>query len=152
MAEPNTISWHLLKIELGQGDGPPETFAAPCALRTKEVQFQSQTSEVYLIDCTTPEGASWATRNVIGQSATITGSGTLDMDDWDTWRGWYEGATRKNVRINFDVASDSNGGYYEGPCILTSLTFTGSRDDEGGLVSIQLEIQSAGALTWTGAT
>lgn len=152
MAAPTTISWHLLKIQLGDGASPTEEFTAPCALRTKGVQMQSQTSEVYLIDCTTPENASWAVRNTIGQSVTITGSGTLDMDDWDVWRAFWENAVSKNVRINFDVAASANGGYYQGPFLLSNLTLNGSRDDEGGLVTVEMELQSAGVLTWTDAT
>ncbi len=152
MAPPTTISWHLLKIELGDGQAPTEGFAAPCALRTKGVQMTAQTSEVYVIDCTNPENASWAVRNTIGQSVTITGSGTLDMADLQTWREFFTDAVSKNVRINFDVAAGSNGGYYTGPFLLTNLTFNGSRDDEGGLVTVEVEMQSAGVLTWTDAT
>lgn len=152
MAPPTSLGWHLFKIQLGQGDGPPETFDQPCALTSKGIQFSGNMSEVFIPDCATPESANWAARTTTGQSATISGDGTLDMADLSAWWEWFNGASGKNTRVQLDIAGASGGGYWEGSFKVSSLNFTGARDDNGGYAAIQVELMSDGPVTWVDAT
>lgn len=150
MAQQKSVSWHLFDLRLGNG-ASPEVFTAPCALRARTFNLVSNNSEIALLDCDTPAAASYMTRNVVSQSATMGGSGTLDPDDLGTWWDFFNGAVAKNVRMYVDKALADGGGYWQMPAILTSFNMASSRDDNGGLVTVEVEILSAGAVTWVDA-
>lgn len=152
MATQKSVKWSTFDIRLGDGATPIEAFTAPCALRTRGLQFTAETTEVALLDCTTPDQASWMKRNTISNSGTMTGSGTLDPDDLSLWWTWFTSAVEKNVRMYVDIPAGDGGGYWEGPFLLTSLNNTGGRDDGGGVVQIEVEMMSAGEVTWVAAT
>jgi hypothetical protein len=151
MAQQKTVKFGLFKVELGNG-GDPETFAAPCALRSKGIQFQGQSSEVYLLDCEDPDAASWASRNITGQSATMTGAGTVDPDDLSLWWDWFNSAAAKNIRIGPRLPLASGGGYWQGPFIVTNFAITSSKDDNGGRATFELEMQSSDPIAWVPAS
>lgn len=150
MAQQKSVPFQLFDIRLGDGEAP-ETFTAPCALRSRGMNLTANNSEVALLDCSSPEAASWMTRNVVAQMASISGSGSLDPDDLSTWWEFFNNAAAKNVQVHVDKALADGGGYWQGPFILTTFNMTGSRDDNGGVVSFEVELMSAGRVTWTDA-
>jgi predicted secreted protein len=151
LAEQMSVPFGLFKVELGNGAGS-EVFTAPCALRSKGIQFQGQQSEVYLLDCADPDAASWATRNITGQSATMSGAGTVDPEDLDVWRVWFESAAKKNIRVGPRLTLAQGGGYWQGPFIITNFSITSNKDDNGGLATFEVEMQSAGKVVWVPAS
>lgn len=150
MAQQDSVAFQLFDIRLGDGE-ESESFTAPCALRSRGLTLQANNSEVALLDCNSPEAASWMTRNVVSQMATISGSGSLDPGDLATWWAFFNGAAAKNVRMYVDISLARGGGYWQGPFILTNFAMTGSRDDSGGVVTVEIEMMSAGQVTWTDA-
>lgn len=150
MATQKKVDWHKAKIEIGDGE-TPEVFAAPCAIITRGLELSAENSQVFLLDCATPGVAGWATRNVVGKSASISGNGSLDPGDYATWRDFYMDAVPKNVRFNMDIPVADGGGYWEGPFILTTFNNNAGRDDNGGVMQFEIELMSAGDLTWTDA-
>ena len=151
MAIQKSVRWQDFDIRIGDG-GNPETFTAPCGLRSRGMNLTSNTSEVALLDCATPEAASWMNRNVVANMASISGSGTLHPPYISTWWEFFQGAQPKNVRVYVDIPNSDGGGYWQGGFILTTCNFTGSRDDQGGTVVIEVELQSDGEVTWTDAS
>lgn len=151
MAQQTTLEWHDLVIKLGDG-ASTEVFAAPLALRSRGLESSATTSEAVPMDDTTTSTVMWTLRNVTGLSQTVSGEGLLDPTDYDTWRNWFMGGAKKNIRIEYEIAAASGGGYYQGSFVLTAMSETGDRDANGGLVSISVTMQSAGAVTWTDAS
>lgn len=150
MAQQASVKWHQFVVKLGDGGGS-EVFTAPCALISRGLQFAGQTSEVYLADCEDEATAGWAARNITGKSATISGSGSLDPDDLAMWWDYFNGSQPKNVQVHHVLSLANGGGYWQAPFILPTFNQTGGRDDNGGVVSFEVEMMSAGACIWTPA-
>lgn len=150
MAPPKTLKWSLFKIELGDGDSP-ETFAAPCILHTRGMEWQTGMNETTVDDCTDPDAVAAIIRNKTEIGFSLSGQGKLNTADLATWRGWWMGKNPKTVRIRFDVSLADGGGYLEGPCHLESATIGAAKREEGGLCTFDVSITSAGAFTWTDA-
>lgn len=152
MALPTMASFGDVLIELGQGDGPPETFTAPCAIRESTMNWESQSSEVSVDDCASPTAVAHMIRNKTDISFTLSGNGILNMADLQSWREWWMSATPKNVRFNFALPAGDGGGYFEAPCNLRSANINTAKRTEGGKAIITVEIESAGTITWTDAS
>ena len=151
MALPDTAKWTDLIISLGDG-AVPEVFTASCLLRTeKGISFTTATTETPIFDCTDAAEAAWMEREGTALSATISGTGKLDMAEWDVWRDWLLARSRKNIRASFNVSLARNGGYFAGPFLLTTFEARGNVEDQGGLLMSTIELQSASKLTWTPA-
>lgn len=150
MTQQKTARWHELDIRLGDGQSS-ESFVAPCALRTRSIAFEKQTSEAAPLDCESPETTAWMVRTAISKGGTISGSGLLVPDDLSTWRSFFFVEEEKNVRMAINKPLADGGGYFQGPYILTRFELNGERDGEG-LVAISVELTSAGLIAWTDAS
>lgn len=149
MATQNKVAFDKYYIALGDGATPTEAFDRPCALASRTFTLTGTPAETNLLDCADESLPMWTSRQINVQSGTISGEGTLDPDDLETWRDFALNGEVKNARIVVDLAAASGGGYYQGPFVLT--TFENVSSKENGTVTFSLEMQSAGAITWTDA-
>ena len=145
MAKPKTLSFGAFLILIGDG-GTPETFTAPCAFTEKSLTISTETTDLDVPDCDDPDAASWIERVATSKGAEVTGSGVLALADLDDWRGFI--GTTKTIRVQFDATLADNGGYYEGPAILSSFGVTAARRDK---VQVSVTLVSAGDWSWTDA-
>lgn len=145
MARPTTIKGSKFLIELGDG-ASPETFDAPCALNTKGINFTATTNEVQVPDCDDPDAAQWIERVVSSLSATVPASGTLALESLETWREWFLSALEKNIRVHIVDANNVQPGYFSMSAVLTTFNLGANI---GELASIEVSVDSNGAVTWT---
>lgn len=145
MTRPVTIRGSKFLIQLGDG-GSPESFTAPCALATKGINFSAQSNDFDVPDCDDPDAPTWTERVVSALSGNVTGSGTLALENIDTWKDWFLSGLAKNIRVQIDNAT--YGGYFALSAILTSFQIGAN---QGELATIEVEIQSNGQITWTDA-
>ena len=85
MTQPVTAKFGKMLIELGD-DATPTVYAAPCGFTSKGVTISKNLQEVNIPDCDDPDAPTWVGRDVLSQSATITGDGVAaaeSVPDWD---------------------------------------------------------------------
>lgn len=151
MAKPTTLAFGSFKVFVGDG-ASPETFAAPCGFTQKSLNLTQATTSTLIPDCDDPTAPAWTEEGVTSLSAEITGSGILALESLDTWREWWESAADNNIRVQLDTTLANNGGYYQGPALLTSLSFSTALNADGNKVQIQVSIKNASEWTWTDAS
>lgn len=146
MADP-TLTDQLL-ITLGDGGGP-EVFAHPCGANARNVTFTNNLGEEVTLDCADPLGTAAAIQRwVESQDTTISISGRVARESWDTWRAWMDDATPKNIRVEVDNLLANGGGYWELPAYLQQFEMGA----EGkGTMSFTASIVGAGRRVWTDA-
>jgi Phage tail tube protein len=146
---PTTLLGTHVIIEVGDG-GSPEVFVAPCALTTKNAVMTNTMNEFAVPDCDDPDAPVWIERAISQKSFTISGSGTLAMESFDSvWRPWiFEGDVAKNIRYRFDLPLADGGGWYYGAFKLAS---AGTPANVGELAQIEIELSSHGEVTWVPA-
>lgn len=149
MATPRTLTFGKMLIEVGDGESP-EQFDAPCGLTSKGFNQSATTQETTVPDCDDPDAAAYVERDVESLSSEISGAGVLAMDGGEgsafhVWRGWYEGAAAKNVKITLD---DVDGGYYLGAFHLTQFNIGATR---GQKVTVDVTMVSDGEWSWVDA-
>jgi len=145
MAKPKTAAWYKMLIQVGDG-GSPEVFSAPCGLTTRGINFSAETSDTTVPDCDNPSLPSWTERVARALSGSISGSGVLALDAHDVWRDWFMTGEARNCRLKLDVPAADGGGHYAGRFILTTFNLGASEDD--GKISVEVELQSDGEITW----
>lgn len=150
MARPITASWTKLIVLLGDGGGT-EVFATPCGLTTKAINFAGGHSEIAIQDCASPDAPAWFERAITTMSATIPGSGILDLNAFLVWRTWFFSGLAKNCRVKIDVPLAQNGGHFAGAYILTAFDLSGSEAD-GKIRVPTLTLLSDGPVTWVPAS
>lgn len=135
-----------LVITLAQGTSP-ETYEAPCSFNSnREFTIDTTLSEVPAIDCDDPDAPAWIRRAADTFSASISGAGTLDTDDFSQWQAWAISGDEKNVRIRLLDPDGAAVGYFHGPFIMSSF---GLGKAERGYVTFTAELQSANVIAWT---
>jgi predicted secreted protein len=137
MTKAATIKFSQFLIQLGNG-ADPEVFASPCGLNSRGFDRTAATSDTNVPDCDNPDAPSWLERDVVSLSASLSGSGVVADEDFDTWDAWFTAATSKNVQIKLGNRT------WLGPMKLSSLkvsgqrgqrvTFTATLDSDGELV------------------
>lgn len=145
MALPTTLSAAKLSIWIGDS-ASPGTFANPCGLTTKGIQFSATVNDTTVPDCDNPDAAAWVGRVVESLSATINGSGVLAMEALATWRAFFESAASKLCRVVIDDGTALLGGRFEGLFICTGFNITGN---QGEKIQVEITAQSDGAVVWT---
>lgn len=136
MTQATTLKFSQFLIQLGNG-ASPEVFASPCGLNSRGFSRTAATNDTNVPDCDAPDAPSWLERDVVSLSASLTGSGVVADEDFDTWDTWFDAGTSKNVKITLGTRS------WIGPAKLTKLNVTGSR---GKRVEFDVSIESDGAL------
>lgn len=126
MAQPVTIRGSQLLIKIGNGGSPSETFAHPCLINTERgIQFTEQGSDVVVPDCDNPEDPAWLEHVKDGLSATVTGAGTLNVEDVEDFDEWFRSADPKNIQVWLGTA-----GYWGFAAHLTEFQITGTRSEK----------------------
>lgn len=141
MAQPQVLVGTKLLILVGDG-GSPETFSEPCGLTTKSFNFSTTTNETLIPDCADPEAPAWAAKDVNSLAATLSGSGVMAVESFDTWMDWFMSATSRNIQIKLD---DAALGQWEGSFIISALNYGGQR---GQKVTLEVTMVNDGAVIW----
>ena len=147
MAKPTTASAAKLLILVGDG-GSPETFAAPCGLTTKGINFRAESNDTTVPDCDDPDLPAWTERVVKSLSAGVTGSGVLAAEALDTWWDFYSQAQALNCRVKIDSPS-FNDVYFAGAFLLSTFNVTGTIGEK---INVQIEMQSDGEVVRVSTT
>lgn len=147
MAKPTTVAGSKLLIMLGDGNSP-ETFAAPCGLTTKSLNFAASVNEFNVPDCADPDAPMFTERLVSALSAGVTGNGVLAMESLDEWRNWFDSGLAKNIHVSINEPLASGGGYYRMSAVLTGFNIGGN---QGEKMTVEVTIQSDGEWTWVPA-
>lgn len=148
MADP-TLSNKLL-ILLGDGATPTEAFAFPCGALSRSVTLTNNTGETMVLDCTNPTTTQAAMKRwTESQDASVSISGRVATESFQTWRAWADSGDVKNIRIAFDESAANGGGYWSMPAILQQFEL----GQEGTATStFSGTIVAAGRRTWTNAS
>lgn len=147
MATAQTIPFSGLRVLIGDG-ASTEVFAAPCGFTERSLSLSKELGSTNVPDCTDEDKASWTERDVIAKSAEISGQGVLDVTSLITWQGRFTSDVSFNVRIEVWRAAVKTG-HWAGRFHIESLEVAGTR---GERVTIQVGMQSDGALSWTAGT
>ena len=144
--QPVTAKFGKMLIELGT-PGTPITYAAPCGFTSKGVTISKNLQEVNIPDCDDPDAPTWVGRDVLSQSATITGDGVAaaaSVPDWDDAAMATESIPMK-VTIDFEGVGTKviTGNFH-----VDSEAFAAT---QGGRVTLAINAVSDGAVTavWT---
>ncbi len=137
MTQASTLKFSQFLIQLGNG-ATPEVFSAPCGLNSRGFARTAATSDTNVPDCDDPDAPSWLDRDVVSLSASLSGSGVVADEDFDTWDTWYQGATSKNVKVTLGSRT------WTFAAKLTKLNVTGNR---GKRVEFDASIDSDGIVT-----
>lgn len=148
MADP-TLSNKLL-ILLGDGATPTEAFAFPCGALARSVTLTNNTGETMVLDCTDPTTTQAAIKRwTESQDGSLSISGRVATESFQTWRAWVDSGEAKNIRVVFDESAASGGGYWAMPAILQQFEM----GQEGTATStFSATIVAAGRRTWTNAS
>lgn len=147
MAKPTTISGSHLLIMIGDGNSP-ETFAMPCGLTTRGINFAAATNDFNVPDCDDPDAPVWTERVISALSAGVSGNGLLAAEAHDDWRSWFLSGLAKNIQVSVDELLGGGGGYYAMSAVLTGFNLTG---EQGGKLQVEITIQSDGVVSWVPA-
>lgn len=125
----NAMNGSQLKLRFSNGDSP-QTFSQWCIINTERgIEFTTRVIESTVPYCPPDEEVpAWVDRETDDLSASITGSGILDLsslpDVWD----WYESGDSKNIQVVY--ANDVSSGRWVGAGVLTSFKVTGPQRRE----------------------
>lgn len=124
----------------------PQTWSHPCSINTnREFTIELSALDAPNVDCDDPDAPVWVKRIADSFSASISGAGKLDADDFDMWQAWSLSGAEKTIRVRVHDETDTAIGYYSGPFLLTSF---GLSKADRGFIDFTCELTSAGALTW----
>lgn len=143
MAQPSVLAGTKLLVLVGDGNSP-ETFAQPCGLTVRTIDFKASTNTTLIPDCDDPEAPAWEAKDVNSLSAQITGSGVMAKESFDVWNDWFQGALARNTKVVLDDTPTPMG-HWAGQFILTAFKVTGQR---GQKVTIDITMDNSGAVPW----
>lgn len=151
MARPNTARGTKVRLLLAEvGATAPYTYTQLCGITARTINFQKNVSESFVPDCDNPDDPAW--RDVIanGLFIDVTGEGIMDTIVKDRmWAAW-KSADPLAGRLEINVAAAAGGGGWEGSFMVTNITFGGN--DNEGLASASISLQSSGEILWVPAT
>lgn len=143
MAPPVTARFGKFRVLLDlAGLG---TYSAPCGFTSKSLTLNKSLSEVSLPDCDDPDLPITLGRDVESISASISGEGVLAASAVDTWLDAYESTTSVAVKVEIEFST--------GTVTWTGLFHIESLEmgaEQGGRVTLNVSMQSDGALTRVG--
>lgn len=141
MAAPVTARFGKFRVLLSDG-ASPEVFTAPCGFTSKSLQLTKNLSEVSIPDCDDPDAPITIGRDVESISAQISGEGVLAASSVETWLDAYD--STESVSVKVEVEFSTGTVTFTGRMHLSQMTLGA---EQGGRVTIQVEMQSDGALT-----
>lgn len=144
MARPNTLKGTKVSILIGDTQDPP-VYTKFCGLTAKAIRFVKNTNEFFVPDCDDPDDPAWRELAASGRSATITGSGILDLDAQTAMRAAMNDSDPVPMKVMLD---DAAGGAWTGTFMVTEMNVTGN---DGELTQVSLTLESSGEVLWTAA-
>lgn len=146
MAQATTLPFSAFKVMLETATAG--TFAAPCGLTERSITFSKETNDTTSIDCDDEDAPAWVDRDVVSLSATISGEGVMARESIELWRDAFTTTDTVNARIEIGGTAAQGGGYWEGKFHLVNFEPGATR---GERVSVSVEMQSSGPVTWVDA-
>ncbi|WP_336801477.1 phage tail tube protein [Kaistia sp. MMO-174] len=143
MAQPTTAKFGKFIVKLGDG-ADPEVFAAPCGFTSKSLQLTKTLSEVSIPDCNEPDAPIVIGRDVQSTSASISGEGVLAAEAVEAWMDAYK--STDSVSVQLEITFSSGVLKFVGKMHVASISLGA---EQGGRVTISVEMQSDGALVQT---
>lgn len=145
MAQPKTIKFGKMKVELGDGE-TPEVFSAPCGFTQKSFARNKSLNEVAIPDCDDPDAPVVLGTDVATIGWAVSGEGVLAGESIDLWDGFYDSTTSRNVKVTFEFDAPVGNIVYVGAAHLESFEITGAL---GSRVTANVSLRGDGALTRT---
>lgn len=142
MAKPTTANASKLSVWLGT-DTSPQTFAAPCGLTTRGINFSGSANETQVPDCDDPDAPAWVERVIQSLSAGISGSGVLAKEALDTWEEFFMDAIARDCRVIIDWGAGVTR-RYDGKFICTGFNISGNL---GQKIQVEIALQNDGQVT-----
>lgn len=139
--QPTTLKGTQIYLKISDG-GSPEVFAHPCLINAdRGVTFRSNTNDIVVPDCDSPEDPAWRELVKDALSAGLTGSGVLDnvLATIQAYTAWWKSDTGKNVQVWLGTV-----GYWSGSFKLTEWQITGARNDKA---QVQITLESDGEVS-----
>lgn len=143
MAQPITARFGKFRILLGD-DADPIVYTAPCGFTSKSMTLNKSLSEVSLPDCADPDAPIVLGRDVESISTSISGEGVLAASAVETWLDAYE--STESVPVKVEIEFSTGVVTWTGAMHIESLELGA---EQGGRVTINVSMQSDGALTRT---
>jgi hypothetical protein len=145
MAQPVTAKFGKMLIELGT-PGTPITYAAPCGFTSKGVTISKNLQEVNIPDCDDPDAPTWVGRDVLSQSATITGDGVAAAESVPDWDDAAMSTDSVPMRVTIDFGAGKK--VITGEFHVDSEAYAAA---QGGRVTLAINAVSNGPVTavWT---
>jgi len=143
MAAPITARFGKFRVLLSDS-GSPAVFAAPCGFTSKSLTLSKNLSEVSLPDCSDADAPIWLGRDVESNTGSISGEGVLAASAVPAWLAAYE--STESIEVQIEIEFSTGELVYQGFMHLSTLTLGA---EQGGRVTISVEMQSDGELTGT---
>ena len=143
MAQPTTLKFGKLKIEIGDG-AAPEVFTAPCGFTQKSFNRNKSLNEVQVPDCDDPDAPVVVSRDVASLSFAISGQGVLAGESVAMWDAFYNSTASRNIKITEEFAAPIGNVVWTGKAHLESIELSGQ---VGNRVTANISLQGDGALT-----
>jgi hypothetical protein len=147
MAQPKTIKFGKLKIEIGDA-GAPEVFTAPCGFTEKSFSRSKSLNEVLIPDCDDPDAPVVVATDVASIAFSISGQGVLAGESVATWDAFFASNNSRNVKVTAEFDAPIGTIIYTGKAHLESFEITGQ---VGNRVTASVSLRGDGALTRTPA-
>ena len=145
---PTQASFGQLFVLLNTGTTQAPVWEAPCGFDTKSLTLSASTSEANLPACDDPDAPSWTVRGVSAKSLQVQGSGVMAVENAAMWEAFFDSGTPMMIAVYVGGA----GGYRQGLALLTSLSASASKSQNGNLVQRAITLDSAGPFDYvTGA-
>lgn len=141
MAQPTTARFGKFRVLLGN-DATPIVYTSPCGFTNKSLTLTKDLTEVNLPDCTDPDAVAWVGRDAASLSASISGEGVLAAESVETWLDAWENVESVPVKIEIEFPAKT----ITWTGLMHVATFNPSAD-QGGRVTVSVELQSDGELT-----
>lgn len=118
----------LIKVALPSA---PTVFNTLCTINAERgITFTAGTNDQETIDCADLEAVAWVLREKTNLSAAITGSGTVNTPDVETFFEWLTDENSWNVKVILDVPAADGGVIFTGKFHMTEFSITGNRGEK----------------------
>lgn len=142
MAKPTTVRFGRFLVKIA-AIATPTVFVAPCGFTSKSLVLSKNLEEINIPDCDNPDDPAWIGRDVSSLTASVSGDGVLAEESVQMWLTAYNSTLPVPVEIEL-VLSGTASVIWTGSMHLSNLTVGG---EQGGRVTISVEMQSDGELT-----
>lgn len=141
------IDGSQLRVFLGGGETPTEVFTVACLINTSRgIEWDADVVETVIPDCgVNNDNVVFVHRSVRSKSASISGSGIVDVNTIPDMWTWFDSGAQKNIRVS--MADGTLNGRWDGAAVLKNFRVTASDNKE--LATFECSILSTDAWTFT---